>query len=340
MSNRFIEYNNKKYEIPNTWEEFVNSMTLKNIQFNSIKRERFEENSSLIRLLDSYFQAQHSKGELTLPELKTMGNESIAIFSDYGGEHKGSKYNSYSFLFCGWNHCYHISEALKKVRKKYDLSKKEISFKDLDYGPSFRALDEYLETIDRNVYGFSLTILIDRKLSSLFIGNENIHLLKEIENAGLGRWHKKAAEKLMRILHVIGYVLPLIADSDQKVIWMSDKDPVIQNSEMFNNALGLLKAVLKVYSDNKYKQIGGSKLPFANKDIHTMDLLSVTDLIAGSVEQYFTTEQKEGSPFLKNGAEKVIKWLATSGDFLKKEVIRIHNVDNELRIEGIKFKKE
>lgn len=340
MNGQFIEYNNTKYEVPNTWEEFVNSMTLKEIQFNSIKRDRFEENSPLIKLLDSYFQEQHSKGKFTLPELKTLGNESIAIFSDYGGEHKGSKYNSYSFLFCGWNHCYHISKALKTVREKYDLNRNEISFKNLEYGPTFRALDEYLETIDRNVYGFSLTILIDRNLRSLFIGNENIHLLREIENAGLGRWHKKAAEKLMRILHIIGYVLPLIADSNQKVIWMSDKDPVIQNSEMFNNALGLLKAVLKVYSDNKYKQIGGAKLPFEDKDIHTMDLLSITDLIAGAVEQYFTTEQKEGSPFVKNGAEKVIKWLANSGDFLKKEVVLIHSIDSKLRIEGVKFKKE
>jgi hypothetical protein len=335
-----MEYNGQKYDIPNTWEELVDSMTLKEVQFDSIKRDKFGENSSLIKLLDSYFQTQYSKGDFTLPELKTMGNESISIFSDYGGEHKGSKYNSYSLLFCGWNHCWHLGEDFAKLRKKYKLDKKEVSFKELYYGPTYRALDDYLNIIDRNVNGFLLTVLIDRDLPPLFIGNENKHLLEEIKNAGLGEWHKKAAEKLMRILHLIGYVLPLIAESNQKIIWMTDKDPVVQNSKMFNNALQLFKGIIKIYSDNIYKTIGGAKLPFEDKDIHTMDLLSITDLVAGSVEQYFTSKKKEGLPNVKNGAEKVIKWLASSGDFLKKEVVRISFNDNLMNIDGIKFNKE
>jgi hypothetical protein len=334
---RIIEDNGK---IPKSWDEFVNSMILKEVCFDSVKRERFNENSALIKLLDSYLQEQNKKGQFILPELKTLGNESIAIFSDYGGEHKGSKYSSYTFLFCGWNHCWHVGEEFKRLRDKFDLNGKEISFKDLDYGPTQRVLDEYLNTLDRKVFGFLLTVLIEKELPTLFLAKENQHLVNELENNGMGKWHLKTAEKLMRILHLIGYVLPLLAESNQKIIWMTDKDPVVANDEMFKNALQLLKAVMKIYSDNSYKTVGGAKLPFSDKNVHTMDLLSITDLVSGSVEQYFSVEKKEGVANVKPGAEKVIKWLSTPGDFLQKEVVRVYKEGNEIKIEGIKFNTE
>jgi hypothetical protein len=340
MNTRKIKHNGQIYEIPNNWEELVDSMTLKEIPFDSVKRDRFDENSLLIKLIDSYFQNQYSKGEFTLPELKTIGNESISIFSDYGGEHKGSKYNSYSLLFCGWNHCYPLGEDFVKLRQKYKLDRKEVSFKELSYGPTSRALKEYLDIIDRNVSGFLLTVLIDKDLPPLFIGKENKHLLEEIKNAGLGEWHTKAAEKLMIILHLMGYVLPLIAESNQKIIWLTDKDTVVQNTEMFNNAIKLFKGVMKIYSDNVYGRIGGARLPFDDKDIHTMDLLSITDLVAGSVEQYFTNVKTHGEPSVKNGADKIIAWLSSSGTFLKKEVVKISYENKLVSVAGIKFNKD
>lgn len=340
MNTKFIKHNGKDIEIPNSLDELTNLLSLQKIKFESIKRDNFKDNSILIKLLDSYFQNEYANGNFQLPEMNTMGNESIAIFSDYGGEHKGSKYNSYSFLFCSWNHTYPIVNDLKKIRNKFNLVKKEISFKSLSHGPTSRVLDDYLNTLNKDVHGFLLTVLIEKNISPLFVGKENEYLLQEIENMGLGRWHRNTAEKLMRIMHLIGYILPLIANSSAKIIWMSDKDPVIQNNEMFENALKILPKVLKIYSNNEYKNLGGAQLPFDNKDIYTMDLLSITDLVAGSVEQYFTEEQKNGKAFVKKDANKIIKWLATSSPFLKKEVVRLSKDGKFLTLDGIKFNKE
>lgn len=308
------------------------------IDFNLIKRNNFNNNSVLIKLIDSYFQDMYYENEFFLPELRTLGNNTISIFSDYGGEHKESKYRSYSFLFCGWNHSWGSQERFNVIREKYKLDKKEIAFKDLKHGPSQRALDDYLTAIDENVFGFLLTILIDKDIKSLFIGEENLHLLKEIENAGLGSWKKENAEKLMRILHVISYVLPLISTQNQKIFWMTDKDSIVANKDMFRNTLNLFEAVLKIYTDNKYSLIGGAT-PFEEKDIYTMDLLSITDLVAGCVEQYFTTEKEKGAPTVKAGAEKVIRWLSKQGTGLKKEVVRIYKEEDLIKIEGIKYEE-
>lgn len=336
---RFIEYNGKIYPIPNTWEDFIESMTMKEICFDLIKRDKFLENSALIQLIDSYFQEQYKKGNFKLPELNTIDNQTISIFSDYGGEHNTSKYNTYSFLFCGWNHSFEADKEFKKIRLKYGLDKTEISFKDLKYGPTNRALDEYLNTLNTHVFGFSFTVLVEKSINQLFVGNNNKHLLQEIEESGLGKWKVKNAEKLMRILHIISYILPLIADSNQKIFWMTDNDSIVANKNMFDNAFRLLEAVLKIYTDKSYKLIAGA-IPFKEKDVYTMDLLSITDLVAGSVEQYFTTEKTEGQPFVKQGAEKVVKWLATNGDFLKKEIVRIYLENDLIKIEGIKYNKE
>ena len=130
---------------------------LKSIDFNLIKRDKFNENSSLIRLIDSYFQSQSENRELLLPELKTYGNQSISIFSDYGGEHSKSKYHSYSFLFCGWNHSYRAKQKFEEVRKRHTLEQKEISFKDLRFGPLQRALDDSIFR-KTSAYGVNLNV--------------------------------------------------------------------------------------------------------------------------------------------------------------------------------------
>ncbi|MBA0882882.1 hypothetical protein [Flavobacterium undicola] len=331
-----IEHNGQKFQIPNTWEEFINSMTMKNIDFKSIKRDEFNKNSILIKLIDSHFQELYKSKDFILPELKTLGNQSISIFSDYGGEHTTSKYYSYSFLFCGWDHSWYAREEFEKIRIKHSLNKKEISFKDLNYGPINRALEDYLMAINKNVFGFLLTVLVEKEINPLFLGNTNKHLLKEIEDAGLGHWKIKNAEKLMRILHIISYILPLISDSDQKIFWMTDEDSIVANKEMFKNTYKLLQNVLKIYTDNKYDLIYGA-IPFKTEDVYTMDLLSITDLVAGSVEQYFTSKKTDGHPNIKEGAEKVIKWLGTHSDFLKKETVLIYQENNMIKIDGIKF---
>jgi hypothetical protein len=336
---KFIEHNGKKIQIPDTWEEFVEAMTMKEIDFNSIKRDKFIENSTLIQLIDLYFQGQYKKGEFILPELRTMENQTISIFSDYGGEHKTSKYNSYSFLFCGWNHSWYAGEEFEKIRLQYGLDKKEISFKDLRFGPSIRALDDYLNALNKNVYGFLFTVLVDKDIKQFFIGDSNKEVLEKIKSVGLGNWKIKNAEKLLRILHIISYVLPLISDSNQKLFWMTDNDSIVANNEMFNNVFKMLEAVLKIYTNNKYKLVGGA-VPFKERDVYTMDLLSITDLVAGCVEQYFTTEKTKGRPFIKEGAEKVLKWLATPGTFLTKELIRIYPENDLFKIEGLRYRKD
>ena len=336
--NKFIEHNGQKYKIPETLEDFAEMMTMKKIVFNAIKRDKFNNNSILIKLVDSYFQSQSKNKELFFPELRTFSNETISIFSDYGGEHTESKYNSYSILFCGWNHSWGAIEKFNTIREKYKLDKKEIAFKDLKFGPTQRALDEYLNSLNENVYGFLFTVLIEKDIKSLFIGKGNLHLLKEIENAGLGYWKEKNAEKLMRILHLISYVLPLISSPNQKIFWMTDQDSIVANKKMFENTFKLFEAVLKIYTDNKYSLIGGAT-PFKETDVYTMDLLSITDLVAGCVEQYFSTKKNNEEPSIKKGAEKVIKWLSTQGIGLKKEVICIYLENDAIKIDGIKFKQ-
>ena len=84
----------------------------------------------------------------------------------------------------------------------------------------------------------------------------------------------------------------------------------------------------------------GGAVPFEERDIFTMDLLSITDLVSGAVEQYFTSEKNNGIPSVKDGAEKIIKWLSTPGTALKKEVIRITTQNEKYIIDGIKYKEE
>ena len=276
--------------------------------------------------IDKFLRDKCNEGKLILPELRKEGNMSIGIYSDYGGEHQKNHYNTYTFLVCGFNHSYGLKSAMKDIRKKFKLGDTEISFKNFQFGPIQRALESYLNTVNFMVVGLLYTVVVSKDIESLFgVDKTNKFLLSEIlENANLGKWKPKVAEKLLRIVHTIAYLTALLSKEGQRIFWMTDHDAIASNTVQHDFTIKIFQNILPLYTKNKYDLIKGA-VPFVEKSIEYLDFLSLADITAGSIERYFSVKKSrmEKLVMVKTGAEKVLKWLGHDGVGLKKQTIII-----------------
>jgi hypothetical protein len=145
---------------------------------------------------------------------------------------------------------------------------------------------------------------------------------------GFGTLKPAIAEKIMRIVHTAAYLTTLLGYDGQKVFWMSDHDAICATSEAHNRLLSLFQNVLGVYSTREFPLIGGAT-PFKERSTDYLDLLSAADVAAGSVGTYFTSRDLLGASKaqIREGADKVLEWLAHDALALKKLSVLITSGD-------------
>jgi hypothetical protein len=280
-----------------------------------------------VREFQKQLQAMESRRQLLLPNIKD-DNESIAVFSDYGGESPDSKYFTYSFLICAWNQAGAFCEAMKDLRREAGLDDpfKEIAFKDFHYGPINRALGKYLVNLSNFVNGYLLTVVVEKAVSSLFGADKKAAygaITRTLAENGFGVWKPEVGEKLLRVAHFTAYLVALLSRQGQKVFWMTDHDSIAPTRERFTEVLDLFSRLLNHYCKHNFAKVGGA-LPLDEKSPQLLDLLSAPDVVAGSVEHYYTRAYgRKEEPLIKAEANRVLCWLSGQGVALKRHVMVI-----------------
>jgi hypothetical protein len=304
---------------------------------NVLSAEREAEYSPLVRSMEAEFKKRHAAGKLLLPDLSALANQTIGIFSDYSGESTGN-YDTYSFLICGWGSLDPFRQQMRQVREKFAMGSKEIEFKDFGMGVIQRMLPSYLETLNGYAPGLLFTLVVNKRLVSLFGAPDRSTaraLAQILEDGGFGARKPLVAEKVMRVIHTAAYLTALLGHQGQKIFWMTDHDSICPNPEMHNRMLELFHNVLGLYTSKTFGLIGGAR-PFAERNTDYLDLLSAADIAAGTVAQYFTGRDELGEPnvCLKPGAERVLQWLGLDAWALKKLCVMISAGDNGAILSG------
>jgi SEC-C motif len=302
---------------------FANQLVLKTPNLDILHHDKLEVYTPLARMLQEKIKQYDAANKLILPDLSVSGNQTAAIFSDYSGEGPGD-YHTYSILVCGWNLLGAFHKRMQVIRARHKLGTKEIAFKDFRMGQLQRALPEYLTAVNNLLPGFLLTLAVHKNVLSLFGPSEKAtrtHLAEVLGTHELGTWKPDVAEKLLRITHLAAFLSGLLVHNGQKIFWMTDHDAIAANDTLHQNALKLFGRILPLYTRPGYTfpLLGGAR-PFEERSVAYLDALSVPDIVAGSIEQLLT--QRDRVPFedirVKEGCDKVLKWLAHDGIGLKK----------------------
>ncbi len=231
---------------------------------------------------------------------------------------------------------------METLRNEAGLNKpfKEIAFKDFRYGPISRSLKGYLKNLSNYVNGYLLTVVVEKSAESIFgTDRKATHefITKTLSENGFGAWKPEVAEKILRITHFIAYLVSLLSKAGQKVIWMTDHDSIAPTNERFMDVLNLFANLLRHYCKHQLSTIGGA-VPFEEKTAEFLDLLSATDLVAGSVEHYFSRAYgTNGEPLIKEEANHVLRWLSDQGLALKKHTMIIRANEEGLVSGTLKF---
>ena len=197
-----------------------------------------------------------------LPNLQAFGNQTVALFTDFGGEHKEARFRTYSTLICGWNMTDLFLERVKRIRKDYKLGDKEIAFKDFSMGQVKRALAEYLKALDL-LPGFLFSLAIDKRIDSVFgpYGKDTQRwIIDTLDSEGFDGRKPAVNEKLLRVVHIVAFFSGLFTRDDQKVFWMTDNDAISETEEMHMNSLSLLQSVLTLYIKGNCSPDLGSRM--------------------------------------------------------------------------------
>lgn len=299
-------------------EKFANELILKDPPIPLIANA--QEAPFFIQFIEAMLLESKKRRDLLLPNLHNH-IESVAVFSDYSGESSKEKFATYSFTFVGWNALYYYFEKQRRIREQYGLNEpyKEIAFKSLGYSPLEKALPELLEAAEL-IPGLLFTMVVNKSIISI-IGENNKDGLNEItsilKDYGLGEWENKTAEKLMRIVHTVAYWLTVLTKEDQKVFWMTDDDSIAANRKR-KDALGnLFCRLLRFYSNSRQFPTIGYATPFDRQN-NLNDLISISDLVAGSIASYFSAIHTQKDPMIKDTSDKILIWLCNQGLGLKR----------------------
>lgn len=314
--------------------QFANEVAWKRPHLDILRQEYKGQYSILVETVQEKILMSHRQGRLILPNLAAYGNRVVGVFSDYGGEHKGSRYLTYSVLVCTFDIRDWLAATIWKIRKQYQLESKEIAYKDFRMGQILRALPDYLLTLDNYLPGFLLTLAVQKKameaLSPTSKDSRNL-LEAALQSIGVEGRKPQVNEKLARIVELVAFLTALLGRDGQKVFWMTDHDEISPTNGKHEETLRAFQVLLDVFcrDDQAFSLVGGA-LPFEQRDLGMLDLLSATDICAGAIAEYLTQRdiQDPDKIVVKPGSEHVLQWLAHDGVGLKKMTIVIRKGDN------------
>ena len=311
-------------------DDLARKLTRKDAVVDVLKPEIFHEYPVISTCLESNLKGADARGTLMVPELRTHGNETVGVFADYGGEHRSSRYFTYSFLVFGWNHAQTVQDHFREIREKHSVPEgREISYKRLSNGPIKRCLPEYLKACD-NVAGMLCTVAVHKEIKSVF-GPPNKEteevLIKTLEDNGFGKRKPKVAEKLLRVVHLSAYLTAWLSHEGHKLFWLSDNDEIAPNPGKSLEAIKLFQNVLQLYSKHPFGTVGYATPQEMDKPEMILDFLSMTDLAAGAIEGFLSREDKGLRGQQKEEAETILHWLGRPGIGLKKHTMVLNPAD-------------
>jgi hypothetical protein len=209
--------------------------------------------------------------------------KTLFIGVDIGGSHARQLHDTYSFIVLD------LEQNAKWLAEQIDFrrttirSSRRMSFKALNDVIRRRALVPFLG-MGNAISGWLITFAISKARKSIF---ENGDVMPEVEQILLA-WKPGVRERLMRVLHLTGFLLSGLSSAHQNVLWVTDEDEIASNVNQLTQLTRLFGIVV---SNSITHDLGHLRCATAKSDDGSRaieDLISYCDLAAGTVSEMIT----------------------------------------------------
>jgi hypothetical protein len=281
-----------------------------------------------------------------LPDIRQ--GSTIFVASDYGGQTSLAQYESLCFLLADLERCGHWERLREELRRHFLPDGRRMSYKDLNDKRRRRALLPFLNAAN-TIPGLLVTILIDKSIESLFKATGNLSM-DEPSLQQYSHWNSFVFEKLLRIIHFASFFLAGLSRPYQNVLWITDEDDIVPNEQRLREAVNIFANVSSLYLKHKLGHFrwGTTKSDTGTRQLE--DLVSVTDLVAGSLLEDLTSYRKEKifpqsklvvppPENLKRKTREVTDWFADNTKSLRRLVYVIEPVEGSttLNLKHLRF---
>jgi hypothetical protein len=262
-----------------------------------------------------------------IPDLR-RGNL-FFVASDYSGEHDVAEYQVLSLLFADLQQCGAWERQRVLVRRKYLSDGRRMSFKNLRDKRRRYALEEFLSAAN-SITGLSLSVLIDKRITSLFRESGSIDL-NGPEFKTFSHWRAKSFEKMLRVVHLVSFFLAGLSRSGQDVLWITDEDEIAANDDRLREVTNLFGNVSSHYLSQAmgHFRFGTTKSDDGSRQLE--DLASIPDLVAGALADVLLAYHEQGTmpsnslfvfrpQNLKAKTVEIMNWFSTDTESLKRLV--------------------
>ena len=205
---------------------------------------------------------------------------SLLMFSDYGGAHKGARYEVFSYLVTTPVDLPVFDAERVQLRQAGLGVERRMAYKALNDNVRLRSLVGYLEAADR-LAGVLISFAVDKRAAHRF--NESYK--PKTAFGALGPWTAKPFGKLSRVAHLAAIVVEGLRADGQDLIWITDEDEIAPNPTKHAEATRLLAHILSSYCTGEMGHFRFGTTASDPGDLLIEDLAAIPDLAAGSLNE-------------------------------------------------------
>lgn len=262
--------------------------------------------------------------------VQRLPRETMFIFSDYGGQHKSSKYEVFSYLVVdpGASFCWHRNQ--NSFRKHGLPDGRRMSFKGLNDKNKLAVLEDFLMCADK-INGVCFTFCF--KKPNLFYGKS----IGKLNDFGFSH---KVFERTFVKAELAAFIIGMLSSPFQHVNWITDHDEMIANDRLHDDFLELFRTPLDWYLPHLLREI--SIGPPKEGELMTEDFLSIPDLICGAMGEFLAHAIISESlltpvPKLSWKSEAIINWISHRDNLFKFPPIVLENNGKSTRVRHLNF---
>jgi hypothetical protein len=207
-------------------------------------------------------------------------SSSLLMFSDYGGAHKGARYEVFSYLVTTPSDLARFNAERVQLRWAALGVERRMSYKALNDNVRLRSLSGYLHAADR-LPGVLISFAVDKRATYRF----NETYTPDTAFGALGAWAAKPFGKLSRVGHLAGIVIEGLRADGQNLIWISDEDEIAPNATKHAEATQVLAHLLNHYCTGDMGHLRFGTTASDPGDLLLEDLAAIPDLAAGSLNE-------------------------------------------------------
>jgi len=248
-------------------------MLITNLRWRRIKNPLFPWVQSVDRIFTSC-------------ELPYFSGPTIALMSDYGGEHRTSSYEVISILALDFESTRQWEYMRREIRLRKLKDSRRMSFKNLGDHRRKQALEPFLLAAN-SITGVCASFAIHKEVKFLCTNPKQFGEFIQQMNLE-GRWNAKALERMIRLAHFISLLIAGLSQPNQNVYWISDEDSFFANTPRSQDVANLTSSFTSYYVKHQLGELGVGTTQIDEDDLRLEDLTAVPDLVAGAIADLMT----------------------------------------------------